>query len=142
MSSPPPAGPSVVSANPSAATSAATHGGRYPSLVDRTVLITGGATGIGESLVTHFARQGARVGFIDIADAAAADLLGGLGDVRHTPVFAHCDLTDIDALRRTIDGIRASQGPISVLVNNAANDVRHAVDTVTSASWDAGIAVN
>ncbi|MGI4857681.1 MAG: SDR family NAD(P)-dependent oxidoreductase, partial [Janthinobacterium lividum] len=74
----------------------AATGGRYPSLVDRTVLITGGATGIGESLVAHFAQQGARVGFIDIADAAAADLLGRLGGVRHTPVYAHCDLTDID----------------------------------------------
>ena len=41
---------------------------RYPSLEGRVVLITGGATGIGESMVTHFARQGARVAFFDIQD--------------------------------------------------------------------------
>lgn len=122
--------------------SGAAHGSRYPSLVDRTVLITGGATGIGASLVTHFAQQGARVGFLDIADDAAAALTERLGDARHAPFYTHCDLTDVAALRRAIDAVRASQGPISVLLNNAANDVRHAVDTVTSASWDAGIAVN
>ncbi|MCY0389439.1 SDR family NAD(P)-dependent oxidoreductase [Robbsia sp. Bb-Pol-6] len=133
---------SLPPAHASAEPLVAANGGQYPSLVDRAVLITGGATGIGESLVAHFAQQGARVGFVDIADAAAADLLGRLGEVRHTPVYAHCDLTDIDALRHAVDTLRASLGPISVLVNNAANDVRHAVDTVTSTSWDAGIAVN
>ena len=56
---------------------------RYPSLAGRSVLITGGATGIGASFVEHFARQGARVAFLDIDDAGAKDLLAGLGAVEH-----------------------------------------------------------
>jgi D-xylose 1-dehydrogenase len=115
---------------------------RYPSLVDRTVLITGGATGIGASFVEHFAAQGARVAFFDI-DATAGDALADqLGDARHAPRFVACDLTDIDALRKAIADVRGMLGPIAVLVNNAANDKRHAIAEVTPESFDAGIAVN
>jgi NAD(P)-dependent dehydrogenase (short-subunit alcohol dehydrogenase family) len=115
---------------------------RYPSLQDRTVLITGGATGIGMTLVQAFAEQGARVGFIDIDVPAAESLVGRLGGARHVPVFVAADLTDIDALDAAIAAVRARIGPIAVLLNNAANDRRHAIDDTTSESWDAGIAVN
>jgi NAD(P)-dependent dehydrogenase (short-subunit alcohol dehydrogenase family) len=115
----------------------------YPSLVDRTVFITGGATGIGASLVEHFVRQGSKVGFNDIDAAAGAALAKALAaGARHAPHFVVADLTDIAALRRAIAEVRAAFGPITVLVNNAANDMRHAIETVTPESWDAGIAVN
>jgi NAD(P)-dependent dehydrogenase (short-subunit alcohol dehydrogenase family) len=115
----------------------------YPSLVDRTVFITGGATGIGASLVEHFVGQGSKVGFNDIDAAAGAALATALtAGARHAPRFVVADLTDIAALRRAIAEVRAAFGPITVLVNNAANDMRHAIDTVTPESWDAGIAVN
>lgn len=120
-------------------------GAHYPSLMNRAVLVSGGASGIGESLVEHFARQGAKVAFLDIdtaAGTALAERLDSLADIRHTPHFIRCDLTDIEALRAAIDNARQAIGPIQVLVNNAANDKRHAIDSVTSASWDAGIAVN
>ena len=114
----------------------------YPSLQDRAVLVTGGATGIGATLVESFAAQGARVGFVDI-DAAAGDALATrLAGARHAPVFVAADLTDIAALDHAIDSIRARVGAIGVLLNNAANDTRHAIDATTSDSWDAGIAVN
>jgi NAD(P)-dependent dehydrogenase (short-subunit alcohol dehydrogenase family) len=115
---------------------------RYPSLQDRTVLITGGATGIGMTLVQEFAAQGARVGFIDIDVPSAESLVAQLGGARHVPVFVAADLTDIDALDAAIAAVRARIGPIAVLLNNAANDQRHSIDETTSASWDAGIAVN
>ncbi|WDD96318.1 SDR family oxidoreductase [Burkholderia sp. FERM BP-3421] len=115
---------------------------RYPSLVDRAVLITGGATGIGAAFVEHFAQQGARVAFVDL-DAQAGDALAArLAGARHAPLFAACDLTDTGALRRAVEAARARCGPLAVLVNNAANDVRHALADVTPASFDAGIAVN
>jgi NAD(P)-dependent dehydrogenase (short-subunit alcohol dehydrogenase family) len=114
----------------------------YPSLVDRTVFITGGATGIGASLVEHFARQGSRVGFNDIASEAGLALCERLADARHRPLFVEADLTDIAALREAIRAVRAALGPITVLVNNAANDTRHAIESVTPESWDKGIAVN
>ena len=115
---------------------------RYPSLQDRTVLITGGATGIGASFVEHFAAQGSRVAFFDIDASAGAALADQLGDSRHKPLFLPCDLTDIDALRKAVADVKAALGPIEALVNNAANDKRHKIEEVTPESFDAGIAVN
>ena len=114
----------------------------YPSLADRTVLVTGGATGIGASLVEQFAAQGARVGFIDIDVAAGTALAGRLAGSRNAPLFVTADLTDIAALRAAIETLRQRFGPITVLLNNAANDHRHDIDDTTPESWDAGIAVN
>lgn len=114
----------------------------YASLVDRTVFITGGATGIGASLVEHFVAQGSRVAFVDIDAAAGNALADRLRDARNAPLFIIADLTDIDAVARAIEAIRAQLGPITVLVNNAANDQRHSIESVTAESWDHGIAVN
>lgn len=115
---------------------------RYPSLVDRSVLITGGASGIGAAFVEHFARQGAKVAFLDVDDAGAASVCGGLGDVPHSPHYIHCDLTDLDALDAAIKQARSHIGPIAVLLNNAANDVRHALNDIDAASFDRNVAVN
>ncbi len=115
----------------------------YPSLADRVVLVTGGASGIGASIVEHFAAQGARVAFVDLDRASGVALAAALaGDAAHAPLFVDCDLCDIAALQAAVARVRAHFGPITVLVNNAANDVRHDMDTVSAASWDAGIAVN
>ena len=114
----------------------------YPSLRDRGVLITGGATGIGATLVEQFAAQGARVGFIDIDAPAGQALVQSLAGVRHAPEFVAADLTDIAALDRAIDALRRRTGPFTVLLNNAANDQRHSIESTTSESWDAGIAIN
>ena len=116
---------------------------RYPSLEGRVVLITGGATGIGESMVTHFARQGARVAFFDIQDEAAKRLVDGLASERCiAPLYLHCDLTDVAALRNSVEQVLAACGTVDVLVNNAANDQRHTIEEVTPEYWDRSIAVN
>lgn len=118
---------------------------RYPSLTDRTVLITGGATGIGATLVREFVAQGARVGFIDIDETAGEALAAALAAkarTRHAPVFVRADVTDIPALQAAIESIRQRCGPIAALMNNAANDQRHSIDSTTSESWDRGVAVN
>ena len=119
---------------------------RFPSLAGKTVLITGGATGIGAAFVEHFFDQGAKVAFFDIdtdAGEALADQLGAdLADGQTRPMFLRVDLTDIDALRKGIADVRSAFGPIGVLVNNAANDKRHKIEDVTPEFYDAGIAVN
>jgi NAD(P)-dependent dehydrogenase (short-subunit alcohol dehydrogenase family) len=115
---------------------------RYPSLTDRTVLVTGGATGIGETLVREFAAQGAKVGFLDIAREPGQALARELAGSRHAPLFVECDLTDIAALERAIDAVRERFGPITVLLNNAANDQRHRIEDTTPAFWDQAVAVN
>ncbi len=114
----------------------------YPSLVDRSVLITGGASGIGAAFVEHFVRQGAKVAFLDVDDAGGASVCEALGDVPHAPLYIHCDLTDLDALDAAIKQARSHIGPIAVLLNNAANDVRHTLAEVTSESFEQNVAVN
>lgn len=111
----------------------------YPSLQDRAALITGGASGIGAELVRQFAQNGARVTFLDIQDEPAAALVQELASCRHAPRFAHCDLTDIEALRGVIAEV---QEPITVLINNAGADTRHQSDEVTPDYWDRTLALN
>jgi NAD(P)-dependent dehydrogenase (short-subunit alcohol dehydrogenase family) len=115
----------------------------YPSLQDRSVFITGGGSGIGAALVRHFAAQGAKVAFVDIAvepSAALVTEVAAAGDLE--PLFIECDLREIEALRRAIRHAADRHGPITVLVNNAAHDERHRFDTVTPEYWDDRMAVN
>jgi NAD(P)-dependent dehydrogenase (short-subunit alcohol dehydrogenase family) len=115
----------------------------YPSLRDRAVLVTGGATGIGESIVTNFARQGSRVAFFDIQDEPARRLVADLtAEGCPVPLYLHCDLTDIRALQRAVEEVLAALGTVHVLVNNAANDQRHKTEDVTPEYFDNCIAVN
>ena len=115
----------------------------YPSLRGRAVVVTGGATGIGASMVEHFARQGSRVAFFDVQDDEAAALVDSVGrGAESAPVFFHCDLTDVDALRAVTEEALAALGSADVLVNNAANDQRHRIEDVTEEYFDASIAVN
>lgn len=116
---------------------------RYPSLADRVVLITGGATGIGATLVEQFVAQGARVGFIDIDVPSGEALAGRLTPgARTPPLFAPADVTDTPGLEAAIDTVRDRFGPVAALLNNAANDQRHTVEATTPETWDAAIAVN
>jgi len=108
----------------------------YPSLKGRVAIVTGGASGIGESIVTHLAEQGAKVGFIDFDKDATARLDAALkarGQACHGVV---ADLRDIEALKAAIVGIRKALGPVSILVNNAARDDRHSIESVTPEYWD------
>jgi NAD(P)-dependent dehydrogenase (short-subunit alcohol dehydrogenase family) len=117
-------------------------GAIYPDLEDRTVVVTGGASGIGEAIVRAFVRQKARVGVLDIqaerGEALTRELVEHGGRVH----FEAVDLTDIAALRSAIEGARNALGPITVLINNAAHDERHDTMEVTPEYWDARIAVN
>ncbi|MGX9571402.1 SDR family NAD(P)-dependent oxidoreductase [Mesorhizobium sp. f-mel] len=115
----------------------------YPSLTDRVVLISGGASGIGADMVRAFVANGARVGFLDVQDEPAEALVRELsGAGGRAPVYLHCDVTDVAALQASVEGVRARLGPVAVLVNNAADDQRHAVNAVTAEYWDRSFDVN
>jgi NAD(P)-dependent dehydrogenase (short-subunit alcohol dehydrogenase family) len=115
----------------------------YPSLRDRVVLVTGGGSGIGASMVEHFAAQGARVAFLDVAVECSVTLADDLGARSpHPPLFLPCDLRDIGALRAAVAEVEARLGPVRVLVNNAASDNRHKFIDVTPELWDENMAVN
>jgi NAD(P)-dependent dehydrogenase (short-subunit alcohol dehydrogenase family) len=116
---------------------------RYPSLNGKVVLVTGGGTGIGASIVEHFSGQGARVAFLDIAEEASNKLVARLArSAEHAPLFLLCDLTDISALYAAIQKAEAALGPTDVLVNNAANDERHKWEDTTPEYWDRMMDVN
>jgi NAD(P)-dependent dehydrogenase (short-subunit alcohol dehydrogenase family) len=118
------------------------YGAIYPSLKGRTVLVTGGGSGIGEAIVEHFAAQGSKVGFLDIDDKSSKALVARLRKKRQTVHYEHCDLTDIDALRKAVRAVRKAFGPITILVNNAAHDERHTLESVTPEYFDDRIRVN
>ncbi len=111
---------------------------RYPSLEGRSVFVTGGATGIGAAFVEAFRGQGARVAFIDRNVAAGRALAARLNGVW----FADVDVTDLAALEASVEAARTAVGPLTVLINNVANDTRHAPEDLDPSAWRANLAVN
>jgi len=109
----------------------------YPSLKDRSVFISGGGSGIGASIVEHFAAQGSKVAFVDVDESASKALAGKTG-----ALFVKCDIRDVKAYQAAIGDVAAKHGPITALVNNAARDDRHELEDVTPEFWDERIAVN
>lgn len=114
----------------------------YPDLKGKAVLISGGASGIGEFMVRAFAAQGAKVGFVDRAQSQGERLAALLSSQGHTVEFVCCDITDEIAYKAAIARFEHSLGSITVLVNNAANDVRHTLEEIDSETFDRLIAVN
>ncbi len=109
----------------------------YPSLKDRSVFISGGGSGIGASIVEHFAAQGAKVGFVDIDETASKAIAQKTG-----ALFLKCDIRDVKAYQAAIGEVAGRHGPITALINNAARDDRHELEDVTPEFFDERIAVN
>ena len=104
----------------------------YPSLSGQHVFITGGGSGIGASIVEAFANVGSLVTFVDIDIEASTALADRLDNV----TFESCDIRNIETLRSAIEKSIEANGAIAVLVNNAASDDRHAIESVTQEYWD------
>ncbi len=116
---------------------------RYPSLAGRVVIISGGASGIGEGFVRAFAANGARVAFLDLQEqtgAALADAVAATGAEK--PLFIQCNLLDIPALKAALGEIRAKLGAAAVLINNAADDRRANFEEVTPDEFERMMGVN
>ena len=114
----------------------------YSDLAGKVVLVTGGASGIGEAIVRRFAQQKSIVVFFDIKVEEGARLARELSSQGLRAHFLNVDLTDIAALRAGVADARKAHGPVNVLVNNAAHDERHSTEEMTPEYWDDRIAVN
>lgn len=109
----------------------------------RTVLVTGGATGIGLSTALHFAQAGARVvvlGHTAARNAAALDTLRDGGADR--PLAIDCDVGDHHAVQRAVAQVLDTTGRLDVVVNNAAVMPHIALADLTPADWHRTLAVN
>jgi galactose dehydrogenase len=113
----------------------------FPDLQGRSVFVTGGGSGIGAALTEAFLRQGAKVAFCQRSDGTgfcdAMEVATG-----NRPLFLPCDISVTDQLQLTLATAAKAHGPITVLVNNAANDQRHDTLTTDQAFWDWSINVN
>ena len=113
----------------------------FPDLKGASVFITGGGSGIGASLTEGFIAQGAQVAFVQRSDATGfCDEMEAKHGMR--PLFIPCDITDVGALKIAIETAAAAHGPVTTLVNNAANDKRHSTAEADSDFWDWMIAIN
>ncbi len=108
----------------------------------RTALITGAGRGVGAGIAAALAGQGAHVLVNDIDAERAASVAGGLveGGLRADP--AAFDVTDLDAVRASLDGRR-----VDILVNNAGNAGAQAMRPrpfaeTDPSEWAAPLAVN
>ena len=111
----------------------------FPSLKKKTVFVTGGASGIGAEIVSAFAAQGSKVGFLDLDAPASQNISNTLGENVH---FEVCDLRDITALKNAMSRLSERLGTANILVNNAANDDRHDWQDVTPDYWDERLSTN
>jgi NAD(P)-dependent dehydrogenase (short-subunit alcohol dehydrogenase family) len=119
------------------------EGARYPDLNGIPVLVTGGGSGIGASVVAHFAAQGARVGAIEINPEAATRTEEAVRRESGAEVrFEIVDLKDVAAMRGAVTRLARHLGTFRVLVNNAGDDARHAWRDMTPELWDDRFAVN
>ncbi len=115
----------------------------YPSLANRVVFITGGGSGIGAAMTQAFARQRAKVAFVDIAEEASRRLVDEVhGASGVPPLFLPCDVRDVAMLAASIASVRERLGPIGILINNAASDDRHRLEELTPQQWDERMALN
>lgn len=109
----------------------------YQDLKDATVIITGGANGIGEAMVRAFREQGSAVFFCD-TDAAQGKALAAATGAR----FAEVDLRQEAQIVLWIAGIVEERRTINVLINNAARDPRIQLQDQTVEIWDDLMATN
>ena len=114
----------------------------YPDLKGRTVLVTGGGSGIGAAFVEAFVCQGSRVAFFDIQEDASRELTKNLAGRGVDSFFLKCDVTDIPALKQSVSAVEHELGAIRVLINNAANDERHDPEDVSPEYWEERLKLN
>ena len=116
---------------------------KYYDLENKNVFVSGGGSGIGASIVEHFCEQGSNVFFVDIDLGESEKLIKTITEKKFKkPNFIECDLLDIKKLNSIISKVINDNGPIDILINNAANDQRHTADDVDEEYWDNRMGIN
>ena len=109
----------------------------YYDLKNKRALVSGGASGIGSSIVEHLCEQGVEVYFFDIDKKEAKKTINKIKKKKFKiPKFVECDIKNIKKYKSLILSIINKGGPIDILINNASNDQRHSLENITEKNWD------
>ena len=111
-------------------------------LKDRTVLVTGGANGIGAAIARRLAEEGCEVGILDLDAATGETLVAEITGAGGHASLHTLDITDYDAVARAVEGFEASVGPVAFLVNNAGWDRAQSFLDTTPEFWRKIVAIN
>jgi 2-hydroxycyclohexanecarboxyl-CoA dehydrogenase len=112
------------------------------NLKDKTVIVTGGAGGIGSATCRRFAAEGAKVAVFDMNASAAQKVADAINDAGGVAAAFACDITDRAAVDTAVAATIAKLGPVGVLVNNAGWDVFKPFLKTTPDEWSKLIAIN
>jgi len=110
---------------------------------DRTAVVTGGARGIGKAVALELAREGAKVGLLDIFDEGLAQTAEEIKAMGGKALGLHCDVTDVEAVAATFAKFSAELGPVAILVNCAAVlDNVSKIEIMDQGRWERDLKVN
>ncbi|MEX2584592.1 MAG: SDR family oxidoreductase [Gemmatimonadota bacterium] len=107
------------------------------TLKDRTILITGGGSGLGLSMATRFLELGARIAIVGRNEQRLAQAVDGFGGSRDRAAYASADVRDAVQLDAAVAALEDRLGPIDVLVNNAAGNFLAASEDLSPGGFDA-----
>jgi NAD(P)-dependent dehydrogenase (short-subunit alcohol dehydrogenase family) len=108
-------------------------------LAGKVALITGGASGMGQSEAVIFAREGAKVIVADVLDVEGRQVADGLAGAGR---FVHLDVTSETAWQEAIAATLSQFGKLDVLINNAGISGTFDPDILSTAAWDRLMEVN
>jgi 2-hydroxycyclohexanecarboxyl-CoA dehydrogenase len=111
-------------------------------LKDRTVLVTGGANGIGAAIARRLAEEGCAVGILDLDAAAGEKVVDEIKAGGGRASLHAVDITDYDAVARAVEAFEASFGAVALLVNNAGWDRAMSFLDTTPEFWRQVVAIN
>jgi len=111
-------------------------------LEDKSIIVTGGARGLGRAMVELIVREGGRVLIADILEVDAKGNVRGVDKVDGNVVYCHCDVTSADDVRATMERAVTEFGRVDGLVNNAGIGVTGPTIDLTEEQFDKTVAVN
>lgn len=111
-------------------------------LKDKTIMVTGGAQGIGKAISTALAGQGAKVAIADIDASAAGQAVDELKQQSLMAMAVQTDITDPEKVKQSVAKVKEAFGSIDVLVNNAGWDRMIPFIDTSPDFWDKVIDIN